>query len=62
MQDCLSMEKDKNQMVRTSDINIKNKLDIWMSKNSFMPSLSPLPSLMKKFGDQIKEDKKRNKN
>jgi hypothetical protein len=42
-----------------SDMNMENRLDIWMSKNSFMPSPIPLPSLMKKFGDQVKEDKKK---
>jgi hypothetical protein len=54
----ISREKEK-KINRFSDMNVKSKVDIWMSKNSFMPSLAPLPSLMKKFGDQVKEEKKR---
>ena len=50
--------KDK-KTYRFVEANTKSKVDIWTSKNSFMPSLAPLPSLMKKFGDQVKEEKKR---
>lgn len=58
MPECVNKDNDKS-CIRMSELNLKSKIDIWMSKNSFMPSLAPLPSLMKKFGDQVKEDKKR---
>jgi hypothetical protein len=59
MPDRDTKEKNKNKIVRMSDMNMDNRIDIWKSKNSFMPSPIPLPSLMKKFGDQIKGDKKK---
>lgn len=57
MPECASSDQKLN--LRMGDINIKSKIDIWMSKNSFMPSLAPLPSLMKKFGEKVKDDKRR---
>lgn len=54
----INREREK-KINRFSDMNVKSKVDIWMNKNSFMPSLAPLPSLMKKFGDQVKEEKKK---
>lgn len=71
MPEFINRDSDNWSGIRWSDINFNSNKGSWLSKNvwhtttkwymkdSFMPSLAPLPSLMKKFGDQTKEEKKR---
>ena len=68
--DFMHRESEPNSTIRWSELNFKACNKSWLSKNiieakmkktnyrdSFMPTLAPLPSLMKKLGNQVKGTK-----
>jgi hypothetical protein len=68
--DFVGKDNDSNSTIRWYDFNFQSNKQSWLNKNmnqglrkncrdSFMPTLSPLPSLMKKFGEHTKDEKQR---